>query len=187
MLFTLFTRVQHLADIHLVNFDATVLRELLRHSIAWHKEVDTWICNGNLLRGTVRCQGPLVMPQQHAFAWADSVRMQPPGVNVVYVLANRENTAFYVGSTNDMAHRIRMHNGGRVLRTRNHRDWRFVFVVIAFDVGRPGLRNALLFEHQIKNRRAYRNTREDFYHLLLAVIAEWRNNERGNLEILDYA
>jgi putative endonuclease len=42
----------------------------------------------------------------------------------VYVLQSLKNGRYYVGSTNDIVQRIKMHNDGRVLSTKAHRPWK---------------------------------------------------------------
>lgn len=186
MLFTLFTRVRHLSDIHLVNYDPGVLKELLRHATSWHREVSTWISNGNMIGNPQDASEPISMPEEHAFTVPDLMVLRPRATNVAYLLANASNTAYYIGSTNWMLRRLRQHNAGRVARTCTHRDWRFVFVVTGFDFGRPGERQALSFETQCKNRRANRRDRTELYTFFVAIIDEWRRKKLGNLELSTY-
>jgi len=41
----------------------------------------------------------------------------------VYILESQKNGRYYVGSTEDIDRRLRQHNAGSVLSTRNARPW----------------------------------------------------------------
>ena len=41
----------------------------------------------------------------------------------VYVLKSGQNGDLYVGSTEDVENRLRLHNGGRVKSTKGYRPW----------------------------------------------------------------
>lgn len=186
MLFTLFTRVGRLSDIHLVGPPAEmrgILASLLRHHTSWHAEVDVWLQHSNLL-----CRPPVTAssystPSDFAFVVPSAIQLQPPGVNVAYLIESLHGNVWYAGSTNNMQGRLYEHNIGHTLMTANHRDWRYILVVRGFEGGSGGLHTARLFEQQVKNRRAHRRDRLQFEALFRVVIAEWRRDGRARLEL----
>jgi predicted GIY-YIG superfamily endonuclease len=45
----------------------------------------------------------------------------------VYIIFSPKFHGFYIGSTNDLKDRVKLHNGGKVKSTKPHTPWRLVW------------------------------------------------------------
>ena len=48
-------------------------------------------------------------------------------MHYTYILLSSKSHLFYFGSTNDLKLRLKLHNSGKVLSTKNHRPWKLVW------------------------------------------------------------
>ncbi|OGI76152.1 hypothetical protein A3C67_01975 [Candidatus Nomurabacteria bacterium RIFCSPHIGHO2_02_FULL_42_19] len=63
----------------------------------------------------------------------------------VYILESQKNGRYYVGSTDDIDRRIREHNVGKVLSTKNVRPWK-----VRIFINCENLTKAKQFEYKLK-------------------------------------
>ena len=158
MLFTLFTRVRTLNDVYIVDYDESVLRQLLQHCTSWHEEVDVWIGQVDILRIRPSATAS-VIPDDVAFTQRTSIRMPSPGVNVVYIIESLQTGELYVGASNFFSRRIRQHNTRKCSQTMHRNDWQCVFLVFGFEGGHIGWLQARRFEGRVQHSRLDRNSR----------------------------
>jgi predicted GIY-YIG superfamily endonuclease len=67
-------------------------------------------------------------------------------MKIVYILESEQGDHFYVGVTDNLTERLKMHNGGHVSHTSKHVPWR-VRTFVAFD--EPS--RAFAFERYLKS------------------------------------
>jgi len=68
---------------------------------------------------------------------------------LVYILQSRKNNRYYIGSTNDITRRLKQHNDGLVLSTKNIRPLELK-IIISCD----NIREARVNEHKLKDYKS---------------------------------
>lgn len=48
-------------------------------------------------------------------------------MHYVYVLQSKLNDQLYVGSTNDLKARFKLHNGGKITSTKRYKPWKLLY------------------------------------------------------------
>lgn len=157
MLFTLLTRVQNMRDIYFVgSFSEPALRRLLHQRTYWHAEVDWWLRQRDLLHPACSAD-PFFDPPPPPF-YHPSIAVAPDGLPVVYVIYSTSVQRHYVGYTDCMSNRLRLHRAGLAAKaTLNVKDWEAKAYVTGFLPTVNGLQSAkalaLEFESRTQKKR----------------------------------
>ena len=186
MLFTLLTRVEFMKDIHIVSFDRSVFHTLLLHVTSWHKEVDSWLKACNLTpnptapSGLQRAENMRAMAQS-SFTAPVVNPMPAPGMYVVYVIQSAMHKEMYIGMTQDMQHRLAMHNAGLCLTTKHRQDWMLRAYVFGFP---PQHRLVHQFEILAQHYRLHRGQDHDVVQALSLAVAQFSEHNPSLQQML---
>lgn len=68
-------------------------------------------------------------------------------MHYVYVLQSKLNGSIYIGSTNDLRKRVKLHNAGKAKYTRSHKPWNLIYYEAYSKEGLARMREKRLKQH----------------------------------------